>query len=77
MIIFGIGGSAIIQIPHGSGLGVIQAGIRHWALTLNKEVANEGVHVGLMVAGAMIIGSEHGDMIEQMGIFIFFSSPLS
>lgn len=52
-------------MPGLSGLGPAQAALRNYLLTLQKEVADKGVQVGILSIGVLITGSAGGKASDE------------
>lgn len=56
-IFVGLGGSAAIGLPFMSGPGPALAGARNYLYSLHGELAQEGIHVGMLTLAAVIRNS--------------------
>ncbi|MEV1176516.1 SDR family NAD(P)-dependent oxidoreductase [Nonomuraea sp. NPDC049784] len=61
-LLFTTGASAILPIPLLGNAGIAQAGLRHWAKTIEDDLAADGVYVGHVCVGVPIVpGGGEGD----------------
>jgi NAD(P)-dependent dehydrogenase (short-subunit alcohol dehydrogenase family) len=61
-LLFTTGASAIIPMPLLGNAGIAQAGLRHWASSIQGDLAGEGVYVGHVCVGVPIVpGGGEGD----------------
>ncbi|MET7334737.1 SDR family oxidoreductase [Nonomuraea sp. NPDC005650] len=61
-LLFTTGASAILPIPLLGNAGIAQAGLRHWAKTIEGDLAADGVYVGHVSVGVAIVpGGGEGD----------------
>jgi hypothetical protein len=57
-----MGGSALQGIPGVNGMAAAYAALRNYLQSLQKEVADKGVFVGITILTVIILGSAYADI---------------
>ncbi|MFD6107469.1 hypothetical protein ACFWFQ_32945, partial [Nocardia salmonicida] len=61
-LLFTTGMSAVVPLPMMGNAGIAQAGLRNWATAVRADLAAEGVYIGHVSIGVLIVaGSAEGD----------------